>query len=94
MDVVIDFSPPDRLERWALWQMHLPASHAVDLSLLEEVTGRCVLTGGQIRNAALHASLLAIHDGGVITSEYLEAAVQREYRKLGAICPLRPRVPA
>jgi SpoVK/Ycf46/Vps4 family AAA+-type ATPase len=89
MDVVIDFSPPDAHERWSIWQQHLPAYHLIDHSLLEEVAGRCKLTGGEIRNAALHASLLALADGGIVTSAQLEAAIQREYRKSGGVCPLR-----
>ena len=89
MDVVVDFRPPGAAERHAIWQLHLPARHAIDPGLLAEVAGRCALTGGQIRNAALHASLLAIEDGGVITSSKIESAVHREYRKTGAVCPLR-----
>ena len=89
MDVVVDFRPPDVSERWAIWDLHLPANHAIDLTLLREVAVRCILTGGQIRNAVLHASLLGLNDGGRVTSAHLEAAVQREYRKLGAACPLR-----
>ena len=89
MDVVVDFRPPGAAERHAIWQMHLPESHAIDSGLLAEVAGRCALTGGQIRNAALHASLLAIEDGGIVTSSKIESAVQREYRKAGAVCPLR-----
>jgi hypothetical protein len=90
MDVVISFSAPSPQERWAIWQLHLPDTHAVEFSLLEEVAGRCVLTGGQIKNAALHASLLALEDGGIVTSGMIEAAIQREYRKAGGVCPLRP----
>jgi len=89
MDVVVDFRPPGAAERHAIWQMHLPESHAVDPALLAEVAGRCALTGGQIRNAALHASLLALEDGGVVTASKVESAVLREYRKTGAVCPLR-----
>jgi hypothetical protein len=89
MDVVIDFRPPDATERWTIWQLHLPATHTIDPALLREVAGRCTLTGGQIRNAVLHASLLALDEGGVVTSAHVEAAVQREYRKAGAVCPLR-----
>lgn len=90
MDVVVEFRRPDIEERWAIWQLHLPATHAIDHAMLEETVERCTLTGGQIRNAVLHAALLALDDGGLITNLQLEAAVQREYRKLGAICPLRP----
>jgi ATPase family protein associated with various cellular activities (AAA) len=89
MDVVISFSPPAPPERWAIWQLHLPPNHAVDFSLLEEVAGRCVLSGGQIKNAALHASLLALEDGGIVTSAMVGAAIEREYRKSGGVCPLR-----
>jgi hypothetical protein len=93
MDVVVDFRPPDAAERWNIWQMHLPAGHEIDAALLNDVAGRCVMTGGQIRNAALHASVLALEGAGVMTSLHLEAAVHREYRKLGAVCPLRRTQP-
>jgi hypothetical protein len=89
MDVVVEFRPPDASERWTIWQLHLPEHHTIESQLLREIASRCVLTGGQIRNVALHASLLALADGGLITNGHLEAAVQREYRKLGSVCPLR-----
>ena len=89
MDVIVDFRPPDAAERYGIWYLHLPEENAVDQQLLRDIAGRCNLTGAQIRNAALHASLLALTDGGVITSEHLLDAVQREYRKAGMICPLR-----
>lgn len=89
MDVVISFPSPDALGRWSIWQLHLPPTHAVDSSFLEEAAGRCTLNGGQIRNAALQASLLALEDGGIVTSALLEAAIKHEYRKAGAVCPLR-----
>jgi len=89
MDVVIDFRPPEAAERWAIWQLHLPSTPRLDAGLLEEIAGRCALSGGQIRNAAVHASLLALGDAGWVTASHLEAAVQREYRKIGAVCPLR-----
>ncbi|MBF8296784.1 MAG: ATPase, family, partial [Bacteroidetes bacterium] len=89
MDVVIDFRPPDPGERWNLWRMFLPSTHTVDPELLGEIASRCSMTGGQIRNAVLHASLLALSNGGIVVSEYLESAVRREYRKSGLVCPLR-----
>jgi hypothetical protein len=92
MDVVVDFRPPDASERWAIWQSHLPAEHRADAGLLREIAVRCTLNGGQIRNAVLHAALLAVADGGVITCAHVEAAVQREYRKTGGVCPLRRTV--
>lgn len=90
MDVVIDFRPPEAHERWQIWHLHLPPNHAVDKRTMNEIATHCHLTGGQIRNAALHASLLAIDTGQPINSDQLRLAIQREYRKTGDICPLRP----
>ena len=89
MDVVINFSTPEAMERWSIWQSHLPPGHLVHDALLEDVAHRCELTGGQIRNAILHASLLALNDGGIVTSPMVTEALQREYRKSGGVCPLR-----
>ena len=88
MDVVVDFGLPDELERWAIWRMHLPPVHRVDDDVLSELAVRCALTGGQVRNAVLHASLLALEESGPIGSEHLDAAVRREYAKTGEVCPL------
>jgi SpoVK/Ycf46/Vps4 family AAA+-type ATPase len=89
MDVVVSFVPPGPEERRAIWQLHLPADHAVPTGFLNEVTARCALTGGQIRNAALHATLLALEDGGRgVRRGHVEQALQSEYRKAGALCPL------
>jgi hypothetical protein len=90
MDVVVDFHAPEPAELRRIWQLHLPDEHGVPQQLLGEVSRRCSLSGGQIRNAVLHASLLALTNGGRITPAYLEAAVLREYRKAGTVCPLRP----
>src|SRR5207302_3813082 len=83
LDVVVEFRAPDAAERWAIWQLHLPQVHGAGDGFVEEVAARCQLTGGQIRNAVLHASLLALKDGGEIAGEHLELAVRREYRKAG-----------
>jgi SpoVK/Ycf46/Vps4 family AAA+-type ATPase len=93
MDLVVDFRPPEATERWNIWRMHLPSGHEIDESLIADIAGRCAMNGGQIRNAALHASVLALEEGGVMRSAHLESAVQREYRKLGAVCPLRRAQP-
>jgi hypothetical protein len=94
MDVVVTFHPPDVAERAAIWRLHLPAQHTVPPELLDEITRRCALSGGQIRNAAMHAALLALDDGSGVAGSHVEAAVRREYRKLNAVCPLRTREPS
>jgi ATP-dependent 26S proteasome regulatory subunit len=92
MDVVVEFRMPEAQERWTIWQLHLPAEHIVEPQWLEEIAVRCVLSGGQIRNAVLHASLLALDAATPIARAHLDRGVRREYRKSGAVCPL-PRGP-
>jgi ATPase family associated with various cellular activities (AAA) len=89
MDVVVNFRAPEAAERWAIWQLHLGEASVVDPAVLRELAVRCALTGGQIRNAVLHASVLALGNGGVVDNKHLEMAVRREYRKMGDVCPLR-----
>jgi hypothetical protein len=89
MDILVNFMCPQAMERWQIWQLHLPENHDVDISYLEDVAVKCTMTGGQIRNAALQATMLALDDGsGVVRSQHLDAAIQSEYRKAGAVCPL------
>lgn len=89
LDVVVHFPVPGPAERLGIWEIHLPAAHGVDQDFLREAATRCPLTGGQVRAAVLHASLLALDDGGLITTQHVTTAVQREFRKTGAVCPLR-----
>lgn len=89
MDVLIEFRPPEADERRQLWQLHLPPNHEVRESWISEVARRCSLSGGQIRNAALHASLLALARGSTVSTTDVEQSVLREYQKMGAVCPLR-----
>ena len=92
MDVVLNFTLPQAEERWHIWQLHLPPAHAVDPLALERVAARCAMTGGQIRNAAQLATLLALDSPlGVVTEAHLEQAVHSEYRKAGATSPLAQR---
>jgi hypothetical protein len=89
MDVTVEFNSPDAEERWALWALHLPSTHEVGGDFLNDLAGRCELTGGQIRNATVHANLLALDNGGIVKPAYVESAVRREYAKFGGVCPLR-----
>lgn len=88
MDVVVEFSPPTPAQRLQIWQLHLPAEHRVDTPFLHAAANRCALSGGQIRNAALHATVLAVEAGAPLSRAMLSEAIAREYRKLGAISPL------
>jgi SpoVK/Ycf46/Vps4 family AAA+-type ATPase len=84
IDVTVDFVPPDADQRWQLWLAHLPSGHQVDPALVQDIARRCVITGGQIRNATLHATLLSLERGGPVEDSDMIAALRREYRRTGS----------
>jgi hypothetical protein len=88
IDVTVDFVPPNADQRWQLWLTHLPTGHQVDPTLVQDIARRCVITGGQIRNATLHATLLSLERGGPVEDGDVIAALRREYRRIGASFPL------
>jgi hypothetical protein len=94
MDVTVDFVPPDAELRRRLWSAHLPGDHRIHPGVLSDIARRCALTGGQIRNAALHAVLRTLDNGAAVGDEDIVAAVRREYRRTGASCPLPSRAGA
>ncbi len=92
MDATVDFKQPGSLDRQRILIAHLPVKHAVSQTFLNDLAMRCVLSGGQIRNIVLHAALLS---GDKLIGEHeLQRAVEREYRKLGGLCPLPKMVEA
>ncbi len=89
IDVVVKFHLPDADERWRLWQVHLPATHAMSPAELEQFALRYEMTGGQIRNAAVQSALFAMNDlRELISSADLRSAIQVEFRKAGAAVPV------
>jgi SpoVK/Ycf46/Vps4 family AAA+-type ATPase len=88
MDAIIEFRMPEVSERRRLWKLHLPAGSSIAAELVDRIAAQCALSGGQIRNAALHAQLLSFDAGGEVTGPLLAQSVRREYRKLGTVCPL------
>jgi hypothetical protein len=90
MDVVVSFLPPTPRERAEIWRLHLPAGHQVPESLLVELSHRCAMNGGQIRNAVLHAVLISLGQQRPVNAADLEQAVASEYQKAGAASPYNP----
>jgi len=99
--VVVDFPRPDAAARVLLWHRSLPplAPRGADLDL--GFLGEAVnLTGGGIRNAALHAAFLAAEDRRPIGLPEVALAVWRELGKDGRdlspadLGPLVPHLPA
>ncbi|MCD9185051.1 MAG: ATP-binding protein [Pyrinomonadaceae bacterium] len=94
MDTVIEFAPPTAAERSRIWDLHLPEINEVSSEFMQETIRRCELTGGQIRNIALHAASLALSESENLNTQFLEKAIRREYRKIGAVCPLKEKFEA
>jgi hypothetical protein len=88
MDAVLTFHPPDEIRRHDILRQLL-GEHRVSPGLLHDIACRCALSGGQLRNIALHARLLAFEVGLPIGDADLRQAVVREYRKTGDYCPLK-----
>ncbi len=93
MDVVVPFRAPDELRRYEILEHHLGDHRASD-DLVQEIAVRCALSGGQLRNIALHARLLALDGGRPISDRELRTAIEREYRKTEAHSPLKPLLSA
>jgi hypothetical protein len=98
--IVVDFQRPDAAARTLLWQRLLPPRAPRTPEVDPAFLGAAVnLTGGSIRNAALHAAYLAAGTGTVITLEHVALAVWRELAKDGRelshadLGPLAPHVP-
>ena len=91
MDVSVQFMSPGPQERRQILELHLPAENMVSEQLLDQIAVRCPLNGGQLRNAVMYATLLALENEIPINDDHLELAVTSEYRKIGALSPLRLR---
>ena len=98
--VLEDFLLPDAAARALLWERLLPpvAPRASDLDIAS--LGEAVnLTGGEIRNAALHAAFLAAETDRPIGLPEITLAVWRELSKSGRdltpsdLGPLAPHFP-
>lgn len=94
MDAVLEFGAPDEVRRLEILERQLGDESRVASRVLEEVACRCALTGGQLRNVAIHARLLALDAGQGINDAHLRRAVEREYRKTNSPCPLRRQLSA
>jgi hypothetical protein len=98
--VVVDFPRPDAAARSRLWDRLLPPKAPRGADLDTAFLGEAVnLTGGGIRNAALHAAFLAAAGGRPIGLAEVTLAVWRELGKEGRdltaadLGPLAPHLP-
>lgn len=83
--MVIEFPRPDASARSRLWQLHIPGGAPRDEDVDPVFLGKELsLTGGQIRNAALHAAFLAAGESSAISLCHVARAVWTELAKEGA----------
>ena len=83
---VVEFPFPEAEFRERIWRSLVPASAPmaddVDFGFLAR---QFELPGGNIRNVALVAALLAAQDGGMIRMEHFVQATARELQKMGKL---------
>lgn len=81
---VTDFPRPDAAARAKLWQLHIPPRAPCDADIDPALLGKeFKLSGGQIRNAALHAAFLAASESRPIGLTHITRAVWTEFSKKG-----------
>jgi hypothetical protein len=82
--MVVEFPRPDAAARGELWRLHIPTGAPCDGGVDPVLLGRELsLTGGQIRNAALHAAFLAAGESSAINLTHVARAVWTELAKEG-----------
>jgi len=80
--MVVEFPRPDEKARAELWRRMLPKRAPLcDKLDIEFLAASVNLTGGNIRNAALHAAYLAADEGSAINMGHVATAVWRELAK-------------
>lgn len=82
---VIRFPLPDAAARSRLWRLNLPDRAPIDRDVdTDSLARESELTGGQIRNAALHAAFLAAGDSSPIATRHITRAIEAELAKTGS----------
>ncbi len=82
--MVIEFPRPDAAARGELWRLHIPSGAPCDRDVDPVLLGKELsLTGGQIKNAALHAAFLAAGESSAIKLTHVASAVWTELAKEG-----------
>tara|TARA_Y100000310_G_scaffold337574_1_gene425028 strand:+ start:1811 stop:3136 length:1326 start_codon:yes stop_codon:yes gene_type:complete len=80
--MVIEFPKPDTAQRRELWQRLIPTKAPMDKNVdIDLLASSVSLSGGQIRNAALHAAYIAAEQRQPIDMQRMATAVMRELSK-------------
>jgi SpoVK/Ycf46/Vps4 family AAA+-type ATPase len=88
LQFIIDFPFPGDAERRRIWETCLPDGAPREDGLdLERLSRDYKLSGGNIKNAVLHAAFLAAAQDVPIGTSHLLQAVRREHHKMGKVLP-------
>jgi AAA+ superfamily predicted ATPase len=87
LQFTVVFPFPEEAERLRIWQHVFPDAAPLDNDVrFEFLARRMKIAGGNIKNIALGAALLARVDGGTIGMRHLVLSAKREFQKMGKIC--------
>jgi AAA+ superfamily predicted ATPase len=82
----VEFTLPKPTQRRAIWERNIPPTAPVLGELdVDELARRFELSGGSIRNAAVHAAFLAAADDVPIDMAHVVRGVARELQKMGRL---------
>jgi hypothetical protein len=89
----VEFPRPNAQDRLRIWEQSLPPARRAPGLDLQPIAGALDVTGGIIRQMALHMAMLAAYDGVLIGRTQLVAGASGELVRLGAYADI-PRLQA
>ena len=84
LQAMIELPEPDEVARKSIWDLHLGENECSPEVNLGELA-KLELTGGQIRNVAVSASILAAAKIRLIELDDIQLALKRELRQQGRL---------
>jgi SpoVK/Ycf46/Vps4 family AAA+-type ATPase len=88
LQFIVEFPFPDQDYREQIWRISIPSRAPVAAGLdFKQLAQRYPLSGGNIRNIALAAAMLAASEDQAIAMRHIDHGAMREYQKLGKTFP-------
>ncbi len=82
---IVEFPFPDTQQRKYLWRKVFPAQVPLENIDYDFLAEKLKITGGNIRNIALHAAFLAASQNQSVNMQFILSASHSEYNKLGKL---------
>jgi SpoVK/Ycf46/Vps4 family AAA+-type ATPase len=86
LQFAVEFPIPDEAARKEIWIGMFPENARLGEDVDFNFLSKFKLTGGNIKNIALLAAVLAVDGPGVIGMKEILRALKREFQKMGKIC--------